>query len=69
MVGVEFSRCVGLDSGCVHRLIDIFVHDLISANQDSDSENMRIDCIISKWCYIIQRNKILKIFIVRKVEP
>ena len=38
----HFNSCVGFDSGCMRRQMDNFVHDLISANHDSDSENLTI---------------------------
>ena len=39
---VLINSCVGFDSGCVRRQMDNFVHDLISANHDSDFENLII---------------------------
>ena len=38
----HINSCVGFDSGCVRRQMDNFVHDLISANHDSDFENLII---------------------------
>ena len=40
--GFQLNSCVGFDSGCVRRQMDNFVHDLISANHDSDFENLII---------------------------